>query len=203
MQLLIGCLALENNYMNYCHPLSGCCKANGWTRQGRFDRVCVEYGVRPRSGRAPAVLQHERSARPDDAGVRAGARKTSGFNRLNIGPILQCVSAILIKCYMWLCQIRVNCVNPTVTMTPMGRRVWGGESEKSKEMLKRIPQNKFVGQYLRNDNPNQVVPVGLVVRIRRSHRRGRGSIPRQGVNFCFPVPTVHIYRVMYMVHVFY
>ena len=27
------------------------------------------------------------------------------------------------------------------------------------------------------------VPVGLVVRIRRSHRRGRGSIPRLGVRF--------------------
>ena len=28
------------------------------------------------------------------------------------------------------------------------------------------------------------IPDGLVVRIRRSHRRGRGSIPRLGVNFC-------------------
>ena len=27
------------------------------------------------------------------------------------------------------------------------------------------------------------IPVGLVVRIRRSHRRGRGSIPRQGASF--------------------
>ena len=26
-----------------------------------------------------------------------------------------------------------------------------------------------------------VIPCGLVVRIRRSHRRGRGSIPRMGV----------------------
>jgi hypothetical protein len=26
---------------------------------------------------------------------------------------------------------------------------------------------------------------GLVARIRRSHRRGRGSIPRQGITFCF------------------
>ena len=29
----------------------------------------------------------------------------------------------------------------------------------------------------------RLVPVGLVVRIRRSHRRGRGSIPRQGAHF--------------------
>ena len=31
-----------------------------------------------------------------------------------------------------------------------------------------------------------VVPCGLVVRIRRSHRRGRGSIPRMG-GFLFPL----------------
>ena len=30
-----------------------------------------------------------------------------------------------------------------------------------------------------------VFPVGLVVRIRRSHRRGRGSIPRQGDDFYY------------------
>ena len=29
------------------------------------------------------------------------------------------------------------------------------------------------------------IPCGLVVRIRRSHRRGRGSIPRMGVLICF------------------
>ena len=28
------------------------------------------------------------------------------------------------------------------------------------------------------------IPGGLVVRIRRSHRRGRGSIPRLGTYFC-------------------
>ena len=30
-----------------------------------------------------------------------------------------------------------------------------------------------------------VIPCGLVVRIRRSHRRGRGSIPRMGVPIFF------------------
>ena len=29
------------------------------------------------------------------------------------------------------------------------------------------------------------IPCGLVVRIRRSHRRGRGSIPRMGAQFFF------------------
>ena len=29
-----------------------------------------------------------------------------------------------------------------------------------------------------------ILPCGLVVRIRRSHRRGRGSIPRTGDEFC-------------------
>ena len=32
---------------------------------------------------------------------------------------------------------------------------------------------------------SSVVPDGLVVRIRRSHRRGRGSIPRLGVTFYY------------------
>ena len=33
-------------------------------------------------------------------------------------------------------------------MTAMGKRVWGEESDKSKAMLQRIPQNKFVGKKL-------------------------------------------------------
>ena len=32
------------------------------------------------------------------------------------------------------------------------------------------------------------LPRGLVVRIRRSHRRGRGSIPRTGTSFSFALP---------------
>ena len=31
--------------------------------------------------------------------------------------------------------------------------------------------------------PSYAIPCGLVARIRRSHRRGRGSIPRTGVFF--------------------
>ena len=46
-------------------------------------------------------------------------------------------------------------------------------------------------------NPNRAhcsaIPVGLVVRIRRSHRRGRGSIPRQGGQaFCIFLSFLHI-----------
>ena len=37
----------------------------------------------------------------------------------------------------------------------------------------------------------QEVPCGLVVRIRRSHRRGRGSIPRMGVIFMFFFPATN------------
>ena len=33
------------------------------------------------------------------------------------------------------------------------------------------------------------IPCGLVVRIRRSHRRGRGSIPRMGALFIFFSPS--------------
>ena len=37
-------------------------------------------------------------------------------------------------------------------MTAMGKRVWGEESDKSKAMLQRIPQNKFVGKKLRTQD---------------------------------------------------
>ncbi len=39
-------------------------------------------------------------------------------------------------------NIRVNCINPTVVLTPMGKRVWG-EPEKGGPMLARIPLNRF------------------------------------------------------------
>ena len=39
--------------------------------------------------------------------------------------------------------------------------------------------------------PYEQLPCGLVVRIRRSHRRGRGSIPRTGAMFC---STFQIYN---------
>ena len=35
----------------------------------------------------------------------------------------------------------------------------------------------------RRDNLLKDIPCGLVVRIRRFHRRGRGSIPRTGVKY--------------------
>ena len=37
-------------------------------------------------------------------------------------------------------------------MTAMGKRVWGEESDRSKAMLQRIPQNKFVGKKLRTQD---------------------------------------------------
>ena len=39
--------------------------------------------------------------------------------------------------------------------------------------------------YIDNPVSKCAVPCGLVVRIRRSHRRGRGSIPRMGATFSF------------------
>uniref|UniRef100_A0A0N5AE63 L-xylulose reductase n=1 Tax=Syphacia muris TaxID=451379 RepID=A0A0N5AE63_9BILA len=39
-------------------------------------------------------------------------------------------------------SIRVNCVNPTVVMTEMGKQVWSDEN-KAKGVLDRIPLNKF------------------------------------------------------------
>lgn len=42
-------------------------------------------------------------------------------------------------------QIRVNAVNPTVVMTPMGRANWS-DPHKAKVMLDRIPLGKFAGK---------------------------------------------------------
>eukprot|EP01129_Flabellula_baltica_P011015 TRINITY_DN4739_c0_g1_i1.p1 TRINITY_DN4739_c0_g1~~TRINITY_DN4739_c0_g1_i1.p1 ORF type:complete len:250 (+),score=54.89 TRINITY_DN4739_c0_g1_i1:52-801(+) len=39
--------------------------------------------------------------------------------------------------------IRVNSVNPTVVMTPMGKKVWG-DAEKAKPLLDRVPMGRFV-----------------------------------------------------------
>jgi NAD(P)-dependent dehydrogenase (short-subunit alcohol dehydrogenase family) len=39
-------------------------------------------------------------------------------------------------------NIRVNAVAPTITLTPLGRKVWG-DPEKSKPMLARIPLGRF------------------------------------------------------------
>ncbi len=37
---------------------------------------------------------------------------------------------------------------------------------------------------------DNMFPCGLVVRIRRFHRRGRGSIPRTGDEFCQDMQTI-------------
>lgn len=39
-------------------------------------------------------------------------------------------------------NIRVNCVNPTVVLTDMGRLGWS-EPEKAREMLSKIPLGRF------------------------------------------------------------
>ena len=39
-------------------------------------------------------------------------------------------------------QIRVNAVNPTVTLTPMGEMAWG-DPKKSGPMLAKIPLGRF------------------------------------------------------------
>jgi NAD(P)-dependent dehydrogenase (short-subunit alcohol dehydrogenase family) len=43
-------------------------------------------------------------------------------------------------------QIRVNCVNPTVTLTPMGEMAWG-DPAKSGPMLAKIPLGRFAKPY--------------------------------------------------------
>jgi L-xylulose reductase len=66
--------------------------------------------------------------------------------------------------------IRVNTVNPTVTMTPMATKVWS-EPAKSEPMLARIPMGRFVEPvevartiaYLLSDDASMVTGVSLLV----------------------------------------
>ena len=44
-------------------------------------------------------------------------------------------------------NIRVNAVNPTVTLTPMGAEFWGSDPEKAAKMKARIPLGKFAGKF--------------------------------------------------------
>ena len=66
--------------------------------------------------------------------------------------------------------IRVNCINPTVTMTPMAVKAWSDE-EKAEGMLSRIPIGRFaepedvanVIVYLLSDRSAMVNGVTLLV----------------------------------------
>lgn len=49
-----------------------------------------------------------------------------------------------------LLQIRTNNVNPTVTLTPMGKEFWGSDPVKANKMKSRIPLGKFAGKVLVN-----------------------------------------------------
>ena len=49
------------------------------------------------------------------------------------------------QCGFLLLQIRVNAVNPTVVMTPMGKKAWS-DPAKAGVMLSRIPLGRFVGE---------------------------------------------------------
>ena len=49
-------------------------------------------------------------------------------------------------------QIRTNCVNPTVTLTPMGAEFWESDKVKADKMKSRIPLGKFAGKFLKYIN---------------------------------------------------
>ena len=66
--------------------------------------------------------------------------------------------------------IRVNAVNPTVTLTPMAEKAWG-DPDKAAQMLSRIPLNRFVQPdevaqaiaYLLGDESRMINGVSLAV----------------------------------------
>jgi len=69
-------------------------------------------------------------------------------------------------------QIRVNSVNPTVTLTPMGEMAWN-DPKKSKPMLDRIPLRRFA-------EPDQVAEVILFLLSERAQMIHGAILPIDG-----------------------
>ncbi|CAM4652054.1 unnamed protein product [Leuciscus chuanchicus] len=84
----------------------------------------------------------------------------------------------------------------TLEMEASHRKNWDPGSETSPLLEENTSLSGLAGKSgrgaqsgLRGRN-QQTFPGGLVVRIRRSHRRGPGSIPGQGMSFCPPAAVV-------------
>ncbi|CAM4733386.1 unnamed protein product [Leuciscus chuanchicus] len=80
----------------------------------------------------------------------------------------------------------------TLEMEASHRKNWDPGSETSPLLEENTSLSGLAGKSGRGAQPGlrgrnqQTFPGGLVVRIRRSHRRGPGSIPGQGMSFCPP-----------------
>ncbi|CAM4732868.1 unnamed protein product [Leuciscus chuanchicus] len=85
---------------------------------------------------------------------------------------------------------------PTEPVTVSQRKNWDPGSETSPLLEENTSLSGLAGKSGRGPQPGlrgrsqQTFPGGLVVRIRRSHRRGPGSIPGQGMSFCPPAAVV-------------
>jgi L-xylulose reductase len=62
--------------------------------------------------------------------------------------------------------IRVNCVNPTVVLTDMGRQNWS-EPTKVAAMMTRIPLHRFAGTYIHNNCDEQSLQRSKMWRMQR------------------------------------
>ncbi|CAM4559450.1 unnamed protein product [Leuciscus chuanchicus] len=84
----------------------------------------------------------------------------------------------------------------TLEMEASHRKNWDPGSETSPLLEENTSLSGLAGKSGRGAQPGlrgrnqQTFPGGLVVRIRRSHRRGPGSIPGQGMSFCPPAAVV-------------
>ncbi|CAM4732920.1 unnamed protein product [Leuciscus chuanchicus] len=87
-------------------------------------------------------------------------------------------------------------LNPPEPVTVSQRKNWDPGSETSPLLEENTSLSGLAGKSGRGPQPGlrgrsqQTFPGGLVVRIRRSHRRGPGSIPGQGMSFCPPAAVV-------------
>ncbi|XDV19593.1 hypothetical protein PO909_025039 [Leuciscus waleckii] len=85
---------------------------------------------------------------------------------------------------------------PIQPVTISQRKNWDPGSETSPLLEENTSLSGLAGKSGRGAQPGlrgrnqQTFPGGLVVRIRRSHRRGPGSIPGQGMSFCPPAAVV-------------
>ncbi|CAM4559981.1 unnamed protein product [Leuciscus chuanchicus] len=84
----------------------------------------------------------------------------------------------------------------TLEMEASHQKNWDPGSETSPLLEENTSLSGLAGKSGRGAQPGlrgrnqQTFPGGLVVRIRRSHRRGPGSIPGQGMSFCPPAAVV-------------
>lgn len=126
------------------------------------------------------------------ANVRKGSDVGPAIKNLRDGGLTYWGSRLL--CFHGKWRFRSDI--PTEPVTVSQRKNWDPGSETSPLLEENTSLSGLAAKSGRGPQTGlrgrcqQTFPGGLVVRIRRSHRRGPGSIPGQGMSFCPPKAVV-------------